>query len=448
MIQRSEAALTGSSKAKTAAEAGWRVSRYNLSLELPEKGRTAIVNLFRGTCKEYGLVELYLMSVLDEISEDHPIISMLAKTGVIVNFDEQAALETMGRMACADSRGVGLTICPTMGCNFDCPYCFENHKQGKMTEEVQADTAALAERLLKTSRAKSLSVTWFGGEPLLAPDVIESLSEKLMALAEEHHAEYSAGIITNGYLLTPEVVKMLEKAQVKSAQITLDGIGAAHDATRHLRGGGPTFERIVENLRQPIPFKVSIRHNVHEGNRDEVGQLKAFVEDLAKETGNAVSYYPAPVTGSEAAEKRGSQVDLIGEDVNCQVGILQDSGRFTRGSGHYCGAHLLFSVCIDEKGRLTKCWEAVDKESISFGNARDWDPADPLRTASNPDRLTMFLNTAAPLSDEECRECIWLPACRGGCPWQRLFRGRKCLPYRDAPDAYVRSLVERMKIRN
>ena len=434
--------MTESSKAGTAAEAGWRVSRYNLTLELPEKGRTAIVNLFRGTCKEYGPVELYLMSVLDEISEDHPIISMLAKTGVIVNFDEQAALETMGRMACAASQGVGLTICPTMGCNFDCPYCFENHKQGKMTEEVQADVAALAERLLNTSRAKSLSVTWFGGEPLLAPEVIEALSEKLMALAEEHHAEYSAGIITNGYLLTPEIVKMLERVQVKSAQITLDGIGPAHDATRHLRGGGPTFERIVENLRQPIPFKVSVRHNVHEGNRDEIGQLKAFVEDLAKETGNAVSYYPAPVSGSEAAEKRGSRVDLIGEDVNCQVGIMQDSGRFSRGSGHYCSANLLFSVCIDEKGRLTKCWEAVDKEVISFGNAHDWDPADPLRTASNPDRLTMFLNTAAPLSDEECRGCIWLPACRGGCPWQRLFRERRCLPYRNAPEDYVRSLLD------
>ena len=431
-----------SSKAGTAAEAGWRVSRYNLTLELPEKGRTAIVNLFRGTCKEYGPVELYLMSVLDEISEDHPIISMLAKTGVIVNFDEQAAVETMGRMACAASQGVGLTICPTMGCNFDCPYCFENHKQGKMTEEVQADVTALAERLLKTSRAKYLSVTWFGGEPLLAPDVIEALSEKLMALAEEHHAEYSAGIITNGYLLTPETVKMLEKAQVKSAQITLDGIGPAHDATRHLRGGGSTFEHIVENLRQPIPFKVSIRHNVHEGNRDEIGQLKAFVEDLAKETCNAVSYYPAPVSGSEAAERRGSRVDLIDGNVNCQVGIMQDSGRFSRGSGHYCSANLLFSVCIDEKGRLTKCWEAVDKENISFGNAHDWDPADPLRTASNPDRLTMFLNTAAPLSDEECRECIWLPACRGGCPWQRLFRERKCLPYREAPEDYVRSLLD------
>ncbi len=72
--------------------------------------------------------------------------------------------------------GVGLTICTTMGCNFDCPYCFENHKAGKMSAEVQDDVVALAERMLDAAQRKALSVTWFGGEPLLAPDVIEALS--------------------------------------------------------------------------------------------------------------------------------------------------------------------------------------------------------------------------------------------------------------------------------
>jgi uncharacterized protein len=135
MIQYNQAILTESTKKstkiRTAGEAGWHASRYNLSLELPEKGKTAIVNLFRGTCKEYGPAELYLMSVLDEISENHPILPMLAKTGVIVNFDELAALETMGRMACAASQGVCLTICPTMDCNYDCLYCFETINRTK-----------------------------------------------------------------------------------------------------------------------------------------------------------------------------------------------------------------------------------------------------------------------------------------------------------------------------
>jgi uncharacterized protein len=160
---------------------------------------------------------MYLLSVVEELDENHPAIKRFAKRGVIANYDERAALEAMGRGACAKSHGVSLTICPTMGCNFDCPYCFEDHSPGKMSAEVRDDVVALAERMLDASGSKDVHVTWFGGEPLLAPDVIESLSERLMTLVEERGGEYRASIITNGYLLTQEVVDMLGRCKVGSA---------------------------------------------------------------------------------------------------------------------------------------------------------------------------------------------------------------------------------------
>ncbi|MBO7674481.1 MAG: radical SAM protein, partial [Atopobiaceae bacterium] len=213
---------------------------------------------------------------------------------------------------------------PTMGCNFDCPYCFEDHFAKKMTPDVQDDVVALAERMLDASGAKHLSVTWFGGEPLLAPDVIESLSERLMSLAEGRGGVYSANIITNGYLFTQEMADMLGRYKVRSAQVTIDGLGATHDATRRLAGGGATFERITANLRDVnFPFRVSIRHNVHEGNKSEMDELEAFVKELAKKSGNDLTYYPAPVAGSEVADERGEQVGLLcGSDAS-EVGIRQ-----------------------------------------------------------------------------------------------------------------------------
>ncbi len=98
-----------------------------------------------------------------------------------------------------------------------------------MTAEVQDDVIALAERMLDAAQKKTLHVTWFGGEPLLAADVIEALSGRMMALCEAKGAEYSAGIITNGYLLTLENEDLLARCKVKSAQITLDGVGEAID---------------------------------------------------------------------------------------------------------------------------------------------------------------------------------------------------------------------------
>lgn len=251
---------------KTAGEAGWRVSRYNLAARIPDSDKIAVANLFRGTCGAYTPIEMYLLDELESLDENHPMLARFKERGLIVNFDERSALEAKARMACGAGGSVGLTICPTMGCNFDCPYCFENHRPGRMSEETQDDVIALAERMMKASRAKKLDMTWFGGEPLLMPDIIEALSGRLIALAEEQGAEYGASIITNGFLLTQEIADMLERCKVTHCQITLDGIGPEHDKTRHLAGGGPTYARIVENLRAlRLPFRVDIRHNVHEG---------------------------------------------------------------------------------------------------------------------------------------------------------------------------------------
>ena len=104
----------------------------------------------------------------------------------------------------------------------------------------------------------------------------------------------------------------------------------------------------------------------------------------------------------------------------------------------------MWSVGIDDRGNLQKCWEAVDKPAISFGNARDWDPANPFETASNVDNLVKYLNTAMPVPDEECRSCVWLPTCVGGCPQKRLFEQRRCVPYRNDPEAFVLALHARI----
>ena len=428
---------------KTAKEAGWRVSRYNIAAPVPGTDKAAIANLFKGTCGAYTPTELYLLDELDTLDEGHPILKRFRERGLIVNFDERAALDALGRFSSA-GRKVGLTVCPTMGCNFDCPYCFENHRSGRMSAQTQDDVIALAGRMMELTGAKSFHVTWFGGEPLLAPDIIGALSERFIDLAEKNGAEYSAEIITNGYLLTLEAAETLARCCVDKAQITLDGIGEAHDRTRHLAGGGATFERITENLRQKLSFSVNIRHNVHAGNMSEVKELKAFVDSLAKESGNEISYYPALVRDNDASDSRGGVDTLCGAEAG-DIGVMTEARRFSAGRGHYCMAHTLTGLGVDDAGRLFKCWEDVDKPEHSFGSAARWDPADPIATADNPDMLTCYICTALSGVDAECLECVWLPMCVGGCPNKRLFYKKQCLPFRDEPEKYVFALYARIK---
>lgn len=436
--------MIGFVMSKTAGEAGWHVSRYNIAAPIPGTGNVAIANLFRGTCGAYTPIELYLLDELETLSAGHPILKRFQERGLIVNFDERLALEALGRMSCS-AGGVGLTICPTMGCNFDCPYCFENHRSGKMSQQTQDEVISLAGRMLDAAGKKALYITWFGGEPLLAPEVIEKLSGRLIALCEAQGAEYKAHIVTNGYLLTQEIADLLERCRVESAQITLDGIGMAHDRTRHLAGGGKTFARITGNLRHlKLSFPVRIRHNVHEGNKDEIAALESFVEQLAAESGNQIIYYPAPVTGNDASEGRNGNVGLLCGADEGKIGIAREAQRFTAGRGNYCLAHRLMGLGIDEKGNLYKCWEDVDKPGRSFGTALKWNPKDPVGSADRPDELTRYLNTALPNADPKCRECIWLPACAGGCPNKRLYDKRQCLSFKDEPEKYVLALYDRI----
>lgn len=104
------------------------------------------------------------------------------------------------------------------------------------------------ERRLASGRYDHLGIAWFGGEPLLAPDIIDELSARFMELAERFGIGYDAMIHTNGYLLDQEMVDFLEARNVRTAIVPIDGMGEAHDATRHLVGGGPTFDVIMGNL--------------------------------------------------------------------------------------------------------------------------------------------------------------------------------------------------------
>ena len=428
---------------RTAGEAGWHLSRYNLMTVIPGENKAVVANLFRAVCAVYGPEELYLLSEAENLPEDHPILDLFRKRGLIVDFDEREALADMGRKLRNASDQVTLTLCTTMKCNFDCPYCFENHSGGDMSKETQDDVAALADRMLRFFGAKKLHIIWFGGEPLMNAEVIWELTPRLRGLAERCGAAYSAEIFTNGSLLTQETVDRLKDCGVVRAVIAIDGVGAAHDRTRHFRGGAGSFACITRNLRTlRIPFLVSIRHLQTGENGDQLAPMEAFVTQLRKESGNSLFFAPDTCGWNHATDDRKGDVTILKDDGGAAVGIRRDTYRFIPARGGYCGAATsLASVSVDAYGELYKCWPEMDnRDGRSYGNARSWDPAAPIETASRPEQLTRYLNTAIPNGDAECWDCVWLPYCVGGCPYKRLNNEKECLPYKNCPDRFLLSI--------
>ena len=139
---------------RSAAEAGWHASRYNLYAKVSGSDKLAVYNTLNRTCFEYSTLEAYALESLGDFSENHPLIARMAHQGAIARHDERAAhLAQKLAEASAPPHGiVSMIVCPTLACNFDCPYCFESRRPGKMSPEVQDDVVALAGRMLDADR--------------------------------------------------------------------------------------------------------------------------------------------------------------------------------------------------------------------------------------------------------------------------------------------------------
>jgi uncharacterized protein len=96
-----------------------------------------------------------------------------------------------------DTTRLGLTICPTLKCNFRCPYCFES-SQGDPTMMSDRTIDRLIEFIRNYHDVQHLSLAWYGGEPLIGFDIICKLTERFKSLPLTFGG---AAIVTNGYFL-------------------------------------------------------------------------------------------------------------------------------------------------------------------------------------------------------------------------------------------------------
>lgn len=185
---------------------------------------------------------------------------------------------------------ISLVIAPTISCNFHCPYCFElKDDKSTMSEEVES---GIVEFIRKHKKAESLSLTWYGGEPLLAFGKIESLwnriNKGLPNLDIRGHS-----LITNGWLINDEIIKFFKNTKLKYAQITLDGRKENHDLFRHLHNGASTFDKIIENaikFAKEIPqLQLSVRVNITRYNQLDYREIKSFFDTAGLKN---ISVYP------------------------------------------------------------------------------------------------------------------------------------------------------------
>lgn len=330
-----------------------------------------------------------------------------------------------------NTNALGLTIAPTLGCNFDCIYCYEHSHDdfSKMGQDIQDAIVDLVDKQKDT--LQSLDVAWYGGEPLLAFDVIEKLSEKFITLCEANKIAYSAGIITNGYLLTTEKGKRMKDLKINRIQVTIDGPEDTHNERRSLRGKKPTFQTIFNNLKalpDDVP-EIYLRINTDIKNASRVLEIIQLLKDndLLQKINPYLGYVES--TNEEYDLDQCLPLNCFTQiDSEFYAKLRQQSkdisylSKYPYLLGNYCGADRMNSFVIEPNGDMCKCWSDVGLPEYRIGNIKE-----------GITKYTKLLDYALydPTQDSACKECKLLPICVGGCPRRRIdAKTERCSNYR------------------
>lgn len=404
-------------------------------------------------------------SILSEISEklysqlyeedfnaiESGLLDILKRKHIIVEDDETYSYYNKMKMLfyskAYDKERIGLVVVPYTGCNFACPYCFEEKKNPQRMSEKVEDEIILF--LLGHKSAKSVNITWYGGEPLLAFKNIKSLYTKIKENTPLSIGRHS--IVTNGYLINDEVLNFFKETNLNHMQITLDGLKAQHDSTRFLKNSKEgTYDRIMENIAKVLEelpnCSLSIRININKKNQHDFYVLHSYLKELYKS--KRIHIYPGFIR--EENKDRNSlcyQSFDADEIVPFYEEIKNEGGNvnfFPYKSAKGCMIHKLNSYIIGPEGEFYKCWNDVGDATKIIG----YIDKDEL---INKPLLYRYMNETSPFDNDECKDCLLFPVCSGGCGlyrYKNLFEKGKfniCSEYKDTKNletALINSIAQ------
>jgi uncharacterized protein len=387
--------------------------------------------------------------------EERETLDSLISEGFVVpsREDEQQAIKNYFVSVREDTEQMKVTVLTTLQCNFACDYCFQgdhgdyNKFAAKMTMETAARVADWIEQRLDEVRPQKFLMTLFGGEPLLNLPVAYFLGERVHAMCEARGITQTISIITNGLLLTPEVVDRLTPYGLVGVKVTLDGDRHTHNRMRPLRGKQGTFDKIIENVRRVADkVAITIGGNFDESSWESYPALleflreQEFADKIARINFKPIIKAPEPeapkgfipltlVSGAAGPKPLGGtcmtsagagagRANTSGPCDSChfvdeKMSFLRDETRkhgFPTPDGVHmgpCEIHRRHAHTIGPDGSLYACpgftGESTESTGHIDGRDEEWRQAAAVRF----DRLAAH--------KDECGDCSFIPVCGGGC---------------------------------
>ncbi len=400
--------------------------KSRLLLKVPLKnGKNALFSNLTGAIAVVdeeleNILELFDNSVKAKaVYGENPVIKkaveQLFMGGLIVDSkaDEFGLLEkTINSIK--DRKDYGFMFIMTLKCNFRCVYCYEEHRPIEMIQETAEKCIEFMLQKINESKQKTVSINFYGGEPLLKFDLIKCILETLENRLPED-TKITTSIITNASLLTPDIAQFLKKHNCTFAQITVDGVESIHNKMRPYADGGESFKDVIIGLKAALSYfhRVGLRINVDKTNLDKIPEFLDWLKDNNFQHENLMINFGQIHMVTDQSKCRGEfciSDYSWGNHILTLTKVAKEMGfkaSFELPRLLFCGAYNKNSIIFNPDGTLITCWEgAGTKEDFIIGDINK-------ESIYNENARTFWERT--PLKFEKCRNCDIISFCGGGC---------------------------------
>lgn len=217
---------------------------------------------------------------------------------------------------------------------------------------------------------KDLKISLTGGEPLISPFFF-SLLRRI------HKEEIECGILSNGLLLSKEIIQKLKASGIRQYQVSLEGMEKNNDI---IRGKG-SFKKIVNAIKLLLDngiLKIRISLTLNKKNAKDVFELADYLVPLVKKRGLIIiaakrivpwgkalklkkiiqeplelrDFYEKVQLANQKIEEKGISIRIVG---GCENGIFNESICDNLMSRKYCSVPEGKIIAIMPNGDIYPC---------------------------------------------------------------------------------------------
>ena len=144
----------------------------------------------------------------------------------------------------------------TEDCNLRCTYCFVKKTPRAMSSETARKTVDYYLHRNISGKVRHLALTFFGGEPFMALDVMEEIIAYCREQRKRTQKIVHFSATTNATIATPRVERIVRDSNM-SLLVSMDGGEDAMESRPYVHGGSP-YKAVARNLKRLVKWSPTL----------------------------------------------------------------------------------------------------------------------------------------------------------------------------------------------